>query len=90
MVNVSCVLHKSVTDNDTSENAKLKSKTTLLNLHCLELLRNTDTWGCRRIPYPIRIGYGYTADTLEIRIQAVSAYWAALGLETQDWIRICV
>ena len=52
-------------------------------------LHYPDTSMRPRIPYPICIGYGYARDTPGIRIHRVSAYWAAMGLETQVWIRIC-
>ena len=36
-----------------------------------------------------RIRYGYARDTPGIHIHRVWTYWAAMGLETQVWIRIC-
>jgi len=38
-----------------------------------------------RIPYRIRIRYGYARDTARIRIHAVSAYPSLIGPETHDW-----
>src|SRR6185503_8045881 len=41
-----------------------------------------------RIPYRIRIRYGYARDTARIRIHAVSAYPSLIGPETHDWKRL--
>ena len=46
--------------------------------------QSTDTAGKGRIPYRIRIRYGYARDTAGIRIRGVFAYSSLFGSETDD------